>query len=183
MEKLLIKTNRLQIRNLSPTDLDDFYAYRSDPEVIKYQSFDTMTVAQSRHFIQGQKNKLFGQPGEWIQLGIEEISLQKLIGDCALKIDLYDSRMAEIGITISQLHQRQGYAKETISGILNFIFGTKKMHRVTATVDAENTASINLMNSIGFRREAHYVENIFFNGKWGSEVLFAMLHREWKNIY
>ena len=182
MEKLLINTKRLQIRNLCPADLENFYAYRSNPEVTKYQGFDTMTLAQCEHFIQGQKNKLFGQPGDWVQYGIEEVSLQKLIGDCAVKMDLYDSRLAEIGITISHLYQQQGYAKEAISGILNFIFGVKNLHRVTATVDAENTASINLMKSIGFRQEAYYVENIFFNGKWGSEILFAMLHREWREI-
>ena len=29
------------------------------------------------------------------------------------------------------------------------------------------------------RREAHFHENVFFKGAWGSEFLFAMLEREW----
>ena len=30
-----------------------------------------------------------------------------------------------------------------------------------------------------FRREAHFVENIFFKGAWGSEFSFAVLAHEW----
>ena len=182
MEKLLINTERLQIRNLETKDVEDFYEYRSNPEVAKYQAFDTMTSEQAKHFILGQKNKLFGQPGEWVQYGIEEVSMQKLIGDCAVKIDLYDNRMAEIGITISPLHQKKGFAKEAMLGILNLLFDIKNLHRVTVMVDVENMASLKLMKSIGFRQEAHFIENIFFNGKWGSEIQFAMLHREWKDL-
>ena len=30
------------------------------------------------------------------------------------------------------------------------------------------------------RPEAHLVENIWFKGRWGSEVVFALLRREWE---
>ena len=46
-------------------------------------------------------------------------------------------------------------------------------------VDAENQASISLLKSIGFRQEGHFIENVFFKGKWGSEFQYAMLKREW----
>ena len=36
-----------------------------------------------------------------------------------------------------------------------------------------------LLRALGFRQEAHFVENIFFKGAWGSELLFALLSREW----
>ena len=64
-------------------------------------------------------------------------------------------------------------------GLLKFLFDSKAVHRVVETVDAENTASINLLKSTGFRQEGHFIENIFFNGKWGSEFQYAMLKREW----
>ena len=49
-------------------------------------------------------------------------------------------------------------------------------------VDAENIASIRLLKSVGFRQEGHFIENIFFKGRWGSEIQFAMLKKEWKEI-
>lgn len=182
MEILNISTPRLQIRNLKLTDLSDFHVYRSNPEVTKYQGFDVMTVGQAEEFIKKQLNKKFGKAGEWVQYAIERATTGKLIGDCAIKLDEYDPRIAEIGITISHHEQQKGFAKETLLGILHFLFDEKEIHRVVETVDAENSASINLLKSIGFRQEGHFIENIFFKGKWGSEFQYAMLKREWDDM-
>ncbi|MFZ5946770.1 MAG: GNAT family N-acetyltransferase [Stygiobacter sp.] len=179
MEILSIQTTRLNIRHLSITDLSDFHFYRSNSEVTKYQGFDAMTMEQAEEFIKDNSTKHFGKAGEWVQYGIEKTETRQLIGDCAIKLDLYNPRIAEIGITISHLEQKKGYAKEVLIGVLTFLFDTVKIHRVVEIVDAENVASINLLKSTGFRQEGHFIENIFFKGKWGSEFQFAMLRREW----
>ncbi|MBL7738432.1 MAG: GNAT family N-acetyltransferase [Chitinophagaceae bacterium] len=182
MNKLILQTDRLLIRNLKLSDLADFHAYRSDPEVTKYQGFDVFSMKQAEDFIKEQADKEFGNPGEWVQYGIESKVTGKLIGDCAIKLDQHDTRLAEIGITISPGEQKKGYAKETLLSILDFLFSLDDFHRVTETVDAENTASIQLLKSIGFRQEGHFIENIFFKGKWGSEYQYAMLKSEWLQL-
>jgi ribosomal-protein-alanine N-acetyltransferase len=179
MEILNIQTTRLNIRHLELSDLSDFHIYRSNPEVTKYQGFDVMTIEQAENFIKENSDKHFGKAGEWVQYGIENSETKRLIGDCAIKLDQYDRRIVEIGITISHLEQKKGFAKEVLLGILTFLFGTKEIHRVVEIVDAENIASINLLKSTGFKQEGHFVENIFFKGKWGSEFQYAMLKREW----
>ncbi len=179
MEFIHIETERLQIRNLRPSHIDEFYSYRSNPDVTKYQGFDVMTMKQAREFINEQKDKQFGKAGEWVQYGIENKVTQKLIGDCAIKLSMDDIRIAEIGITISPDEQKKGYAREALLGILAFLFNSKGIHRVVETVDAENNASVRLLKSIGFKQEGHFIENIFFKGKWGSEFQFAMLKLEW----
>ncbi len=179
METLNIQTTRLTIRHLELSDLSDFHMYRSNPEVTKYQGFDVMTMEQAEEFINDNSTKHFGKAGEWVQYGIENTETKQLIGDCAIKLDQYDTRIAEIGITISHLEHKKGYAKEVLLGILTFLFETKEVHRVVEIVDAENIASINLLKSIGFKQEGHFIENVFFKGKWGSEFQYAMLKREW----
>lgn len=179
MEILNIQTKRLKIRHLELSDLSDFHFYRSNPEVTKYQGFDVMTIEQAEKFIKDNSENHFGKAGEWVQYGIENIETKQLIGDCAIKLDHNDTRIAEIGITISHLEQRKGFAKETLLGILTFLFETKRIHRVVEVVDAKNIASINLLKSSGFKQEGHFIENIFFKGKWGSEFQYAMLKREW----
>ena len=180
MKTLYIQTPRLTIRNLRPNDLDDFHKYRSNPEVTLYQGFDVMNREEARAFIEGQKDKQFGKPGEWVQYGLEDNSTQRIIGDCAIKLQKYDPRIAEVGITVSHLQQQKGFAKEAFTGICRFLFEEEKIHRIEETVDVENEASIRLLQSMGFRQEGHFIENIFFNGKWGSEYRYAMLAREWK---
>ena len=176
-----ILTERLIIRHLEMTDLRDFHAYRSNPEVTRYQNFDVMGMSEAEAFIADNSKKKFGSPGEWVQYAIENKETGKLIGDCAIKLDQHDPRIAETGITVSHLEQKKGYAKEALLGLLGFLFDTKNIHRVTEITDAENTASINLLKSAGFRLEGHFIENIFFKGKWGSEYQFAMLKKEWDN--
>ncbi|CAN5553592.1 GNAT family protein [soil metagenome] len=182
MQKLSINTKRLQIRNLRKSDLDDFYFYRSNPDITKYQGFDVFNLEQASTFIDAQLEKEFGKPGEWVQYGIENKITGKIIGDCAIKLDGNDSRIAEIGITISHLEQKKGYAKESLVAVLDFLFNIEDFHRVVEIVAIENTASVNLLKTFGFKLEGHFVENIFFKGKWGSEFQFAMLKKKWDLI-
>lgn len=179
-KKLIIHTRRLKIRNMISTDLMSFYEYRSNPEVTKYQGFDVMSKEEYENFIDSQKNKEFGNPGEWVQYAIVDKSTDKLLGDCAIKLQEADPRIAEVGITISHMYQNNGVAKEAMMGILGFLFDKKEIHRIEETVDAENVVAIKLLQGIGFRKEGHFIENIFFKGKWGSEFQYAMLNREWK---
>lgn len=164
------------------SDFTNFHAYRLNPEVTKYQGFDVFTLEEARAFIEEHTGKVFGLSGEWVQYAIEEKISGKLIGDCAVKLDECDNRLGEIGITISQQEQRKGYAKEALKGIFDFLFSLEDFHRVTETVDAENVASIQLLKSVGFKEEGHFIENIFFKGKWGSEYQYAMLKNEWLNL-
>ena len=182
MENLDIITSRLHIRQLTLSDLVNFHFYRSNPDVTKYQGFDVMTKEQAEEFINENSVLNFGDAGKWVQFGIENIQTKQLIGDCAIKFNLNDTRIAEIGITISPIEQKKGFAKEALYGILSFLFENKGIHRVVEIVDAENIASIRLLKSVGFRQEGHFIENIFFKGKWGSEMQFAMLKKEWKEI-
>lgn len=96
--------------------------------------------------------KTFGVAGQWVQYAIQDKSTRRLIGNCAIKLDQHDTRLGEIGITISPNEQKRGYAKETLTAILSFLFNLEGFHRVTETVDAENIASIKLLKSIGFRQ-------------------------------
>ena len=182
MQHSLFTTTRLKIRNLRESDLEAFHHYRSNPDITKYQGFDVFTRDEAKAFIEEHKDKLFITPGEWVQYGIETIGDQQLVGDCAIYLQQKDSRIAETGITISQEFQRRGYAQETMKGLMDFLFRKKGIHRIVETVDAENEASINMLKSLFFREEGHFIENIFYKGKWGSEYQLAMLYREWKAL-
>ena len=175
----LTTTRRLQIRSLREDDLEDFFAYRSDPEVTRYQGFHPFNKAESLAFIREQSASE-SIPGKWKQWAISADN--QLVGDCALLFQASDPRIAEIGITISPRHQRKGFAREAMEGLTAYLFEKENIHRIAITVDAENMASIALMKSLGFRQEGYFIENVFFKGKWGSEILFALLRREWEKM-
>ncbi len=165
------------------SDLAPFIAYRNDPEVARYQSWEGISEPEARAFIQEQKDVQPGVPGEWFQIAVELKETGLLVGDCALKIEEHDERQAEIGYTLSRAYQGRGIASEAVSCVLEYVFGTLELHRVIAIVDCENVASFTLLERLGLRREGHFRQNVWFKGKWGDEYLYATLQEEWLNTY
>ncbi|MFS8083343.1 MAG: GNAT family N-acetyltransferase [Ginsengibacter sp.] len=178
--ELKLETPNLMLRKLTPTDVNDFLEYRGDPEVARYQGFNPMTLTEAKNFIEQQIPVEFKTPGEWYQYGIEDKSTKQIIGDGAIKFFGEDNLMAELGISLSRSRQNKGFAKETISYILSFLFQDIDFHRVMAIVDAENLNAIKLLTSLNFRQEGYFKENIFFKGRWGSEIQFAMLREDFE---
>lgn len=181
---LPFKTSRLLLRPFLEADLAAFAAYRSDPDVARYQSWSPpYTLDQAMEFLREMKLEKAGAPGTWYQLAVERQGQPGLIGDCAFQVFADDERQAQIGFTFSPNYQKQGYATEAATGLLDYLFGERRLHRITATCDVENNASVRLLERLGMRREAQFIENIWFKGTWGSEYVYALLHREWSQIH
>ena len=169
-----LRTARLLLRRLIPADAAAIAAYRSRPDVARYQSWETYTREDADRLVAAQQSVVPNTPGTWLQLAIVA---DRVIGDCGLHF--LDARQVELGVTLDPAYQGQGYATEALRAVLGYLFGTLGKHRVTATTDAKNTAAAALFARLGFRREAHHVKNIWFKGAWGDEFLFALLAEEW----
>jgi RimJ/RimL family protein N-acetyltransferase len=173
------ETERLLARAFTPADVEPFAAYRADPEVARYQSWSDFTTADAEAFVASLQGESPGVPGDWFQIALEARADGAMVGDLALHVDADEPRQAEVGFTLAPAHQGKGFATEAVTGLLDWVFPTFGLHRVTAVTDALNAPSASLLARVGFRREAHLVENVFFKGAWGSELCFAVLDREW----
>ena len=175
-----LETTRLCLRRFTDADLALFMTYRNDPEVARYQSWEGITESEARVFLQEQQKAQPGVHGQWFQIAIELRETGILVGDCALKVEEYNERQAEIGYTLARAYQGRGIASEAVSRVLDYAFLTLGLHRVIAITDCENSASVALLERLGLRREGHFLQNIWFKGKWGDEYLYAMLQEEWR---
>ncbi len=183
INSIQFNTRRLKLRPFQPDDAAAFSAYRSDPEVARYQGWTApYSLQQAQEFIQEMIATVPGTPGQWYQIAVELKSSGELIGDVAFHIEANSPQQAILGITLATAFQGQGYAAEAMNCLLKFLFEELKLHRVSAYIDVENPASYHLVEKLGFRREAHFIENCWFKGAWGSEYLYAMLESEWKTI-
>ena len=181
---LPFKTSRLLLRPFQETDLAAFAAYRSDPAVARYQSWTSpYTIDQAIAFFHEMELAQAGAPGTWYQFAVERQNQPGLIGDCAFQVFADDERQAQIGFTFSPAYQKQGYATEAVMGLLDYLFSEMRLHRVTATCDIENEASVRLLERLGMRREAQFIESIWFKGTWGSEYVYALLNKEWSQAH
>ncbi len=171
---------RLVLRRLRPGDESVLCAYRSLPEVARFQSWDTYGPQEAARLVAEQSGHGPDVPGTWFQFAITRATDGTLVGDCGLHFLREDPRQVELGITLSPAHQGQGLAAEALGLVLDYLFGQLGKHRVMATTDADNEAAAALFVRLGFRREGHFVENVWFKDRWGSEFSFALLRREWE---
>lgn len=174
-----IGTERLSLRQLSASDAKPMFAYRSDPTVTKYQNWVPASIDEMITFIDGLALHGPDTPGKWFQIGIALGNSDELIGDCGIRISDSNPQQAEVGISLNPGFHHRGFATEALNALLEFIFASLDKHRVFASVDPRNEASMTLLNRVGMRKEAHFVESYWFKGTWVDDVIFALLKREW----
>ena len=166
-----IVTERLSLRPFQVDDLEAFVAYRSDPEVARYQSWDsTYSIADAESFLSSQHELVFGQPGEWLQLAIVDRETGTVCGDCAVRVVTDQPATAEIGITLAQSNQGKGLATEAITAVVTELFEQRGIHRVFAEADDRNVPVRRLLERLGFRCEGAWSRR---TGSRGSGRRFA----------
>ena len=169
-----LRTPRLVIRRFTLADAEAFSAYRSDPEVARYQGWDApYDVGQAIAFISGLADPC--TPGEWYQLAVTADG--RLVGDVALYTDA-DPRLGRIGFTLARHAHGHGYATEAVRAILDYAFD-RGAHRIAADCDTRNQRSVGLLERVGMRREGHLRASAWCKGEWTDEYLYAILADEW----
>ena len=176
---LPLPARRLTLRRFTEADVEPFLAYRNDPAVARYQSWERCGRAEAKEFIRSHQSREAGVPGEWFQIAIALKDTNALIGDCAVKVLAQDPRQATIGVTLARLNHGQGFAVEALSCLLDGLFARLKLHRVVADTDVENIKSWTLLERLGLRREGHLRQSLWFKGRWVDEYIYAVLCEEW----
>lgn len=182
--QLHLSTERLIVRHVSLDDAVAMYKYRSDNETSKYLSLHPTSEKDLVDFI-GKTERSINIPGSWYQVVIEKQCPHQLIGDIGIHFMEgagCSNQQVEIGYTLDKNYRKKGYATEALSAILDFLFFELKKHRVSASIDPRNQDSVKLIQRLGFRKEAHHIKSLFFQGKWVDDLIFAMLNNEWAAI-
>lgn len=176
----LIETERLVIRLAEPEDAESIFSYRSDFVENKYQGWFPDSVEEVRDYITNMP-KVLDISDICFQFAIFLTYEKRLIGDMGIIFTNHDNMQAEIGCTLNKDYQGQGYATEALDGMVRFLFGTLNKHRIIASVDPRNTASIRLIERLRFRKEAHFKESYYLRGEWVDDIIYAKLKAEWVN--
>ena len=176
-----ILTGRLRINDLTPRDAPALFNCHSDPEVARFQSWLPDSVSDALAFIVRNASTPFNQSDSWYQLAIRSAVTDELLGDLGVHFLAHDDHQVEIGFTIAPAHQRQGIGKLAVVALLDYLFTVLNKHRVFASVDPRNEASIALLRKIGMRQEAHFRQSLFWKGEWVDDMVFGLLRSEWKN--
>jgi RimJ/RimL family protein N-acetyltransferase len=173
-----LETQRLLLRPLRDTDLEAMVAYRSRPEVARYQSWDTdFSLEDARRMLETRTVQP-RSPG-WIQFAIEEKDSSSLCGDCGIHFLADPPSTAELGITLAPEYQGRGIGTEALGALVRWGFDDLELHRLRGLTDDLNHSMRKLFTRLGFRLEARFVEADWFKGEWSTLCTYALLRREW----
>lgn len=176
-----VRTARLRLRPLAPSDLDAMLAYRGRADVCRYLPFAPMSAEILRvRLATDLARRELTDEGQALTLGVELADTGALVGDLVLFFRSVEHRGGELGYVFAPEHAGQGYATEAAAAMLALAFDGLGLHRVVARLDARNKSSARLAARLGLRQEAHLVQNEMFKGEWSDELVFALLAQEWR---
>lgn len=167
-----LKTNQLDLVELTLNDLDDFHLMRSDERMMNYiPGRLAKSKADSEKVIQEGKEKLL--EGNNITWGIKIKGNKQLIGTIGFYRIQWSNWRGEIGYILHPDFQGKGIMSEAIQEILNFGFQILKFHTIEAVIDPENKPSENILIRNGFIKEAYFKENFFCEGKFYDSLVYT----------
>ena len=76
-------------------------------------------------------------------------------------------------------YQREGYGREAVSLLLDYVFSTFEKPGVHAHAFEFNEASMGLLESLGFVQEGRFRNNRFIGGEYVDAVHYGLLREEW----
>ena len=178
-DQLTLRTDRLILRPLVPSDAEALFAVHSDPRVMRYWSCPPWTdLAQAEENIAKDRRALAA--GEYLSLGIELADTTELIGTCSLFDFMPQCRRAELGYGLARACWGRGYMHEALQALLDFGFGELDLHRVEADVDPRNLASTRCLERLGFVLEGHLRERWIVAGEVSDASLYGLLRSDWR---
>jgi RimJ/RimL family protein N-acetyltransferase len=144
-----ILSERLRLRRSVAGDAEAIAAYRSDPDVSRYQGWDRTDVDSIRADLQMMASRVPGDPG-WVQFSVEERETGALVGDVGLSPG-DEPGVIKIGYTIAPAYQGRGYATEAVRALIDYAFDTLGAEIVRAYASALNKPSHRLAERVGMR--------------------------------
>lgn len=170
----MIKTSRLKVRAFSLADAAALVAYRCDPAVARYQSWDTdYSLEQAKEFIGQLIQQHEGTPGEWYQYAIANSDDDALLGDIGIYFDAERTGQVTVGFTLSAAAQGKGIAAEALSALLNYLRQEFDIGLAEAITDVRNTAAQKLLERTGFEKDQLLRHNGFYKGEWCDEIRYV----------
>ena len=167
-----------QLRRFRPADLAAFQAYRSIPELGRFQAWTIQSDAEAAAFIAAMGDRPLFPRGDWVQLAISDPGDQ-LLGDIGLFL-AEDGLSGEIGFTLAPSAQGRGIATEAVCEALRLFFRMTSAERVVGITDARNGASVRLLQRAGFHHSG--TRNAIFRGEECSEEIYAADRAKWGQV-
>lgn len=172
MDTPTLGTPRFILRPLQPSDTTALFPTLSDPRQCLYMSrphFQSEADLAGWLFAPGWNGRT------WIAVDRNDGA----VAGRYIAMPGRESGVAELGYVTVMGRQGQGVARECVSALIDHLFDTEGHRRLFAEIDADNTASIGVVERLGFTREACLREHETTHKGLCDMLIYGLLRREW----
>ena len=175
MDKRILETERLILREMNEQDLAALYRVLGDPDIMCHYPYPfdedrvKSWIAKNR-----ERYRVFG-------FGLWAVCLKEsgeMIGDCGITMQLIHGQICpEIGYHIRSDQQRKGYAKEAAIGVRDWTFRSTPFGVVYSYMKVANLPSCRTAAAYGCREVDAYVDE-------EKEItkVYALTREEWSAL-
>lgn len=171
----VLESERLLFRAFALDDAIHIQRIRSNPEVLRFLDNEAhIQLETSRTFVENNLQSFREHQGiAWV---ICDKKSGVFMGDFSFwRIDKKNHR-AEIGYTLLPDYWGNGYMQEAMTVLLDFGFRKLNLHSIEANINPDNENSRKLLLKLGFKKEAYFRENYYFNGKYLDSEIYSLLN-------
>ncbi|WP_276877410.1 GNAT family N-acetyltransferase [Chryseobacterium joostei] len=171
-----LETDRLKLRRADVNDINELFAMRSDPDMMKYipRPLATDLEEASTHLKIMDEKITSNEMINWAITLKDDPKMIGTIGYYHIKPEHY---RAEIGYMLLPDYQGKGYVTEAITKVVNYAFTTMNLHSIEAVIDPENVASAKVLEKCSFIKEGYFKENEFYNGQFLDTIIYSILNK------
>jgi [ribosomal protein S5]-alanine N-acetyltransferase len=172
----VLKTDKLLLRRITNDDVTEILLLRGNPETMKYIPRPlAKTKENALEHIATIEEKIENNQGiNWAITLKNNTKLIGIIGHYRIKPENYRS---ELGYMLLPEFQGQGIMSEAINKVVDYGFNIMKLHSIEAIINPRNFASEKVLQKNKFVKEAHLLENEYYDGQFLDTVIYSKLNK------
>jgi len=172
-----LETDRLILREITLNDAEAILRIRGDSEVTRYNGGNTFYFVDEAVDLIQLISKSYQDKRE-IRWGITLKPSDSVIGMIGYNYWNRQDFRGSVGYDLARAYWGKGIMPEALRAVVVFGFDCMGLNRIEADASAGNTASVRVMEKLGFKYEGLQREQFYENGEFHDLLLYALLRRE-----
>ena len=178
IEVIELKTERLVLKKLSYSDVEDYAEWKMQEIYHKHLPSSTKTKDEYKDTIDSIVKGYNDKEDPKLIWGV--FYGDKLIGSVNISRLSNTHKCCEIGWGLNPKFQKQGFAYEATKCFVKYIFEKLNMNRISIVIWDGNEASKNLAKKLGFIQEGIERKARYKNGEYIDLYCYGLLNEEWR---
>lgn len=167
-----LKTPRLTLRQITLADAEAIFAMRSNARIGQFIARPTMQNPEDAAALVKRVEDAYANKQGIGWAGVLRDG-HTCIGTCGFNSIDHANLRAEIGGEMATEFWGKGIAQEAVEAIIHFGFAELGLYSIEAKVSPLNRGAIYVMEQLGFVKEAHYKNRIYFNGAFSDMAVYT----------